>query len=217
MVSIGGDLDHALGMPRRAATISLLPRQRSVLERLVRSPSVENRLVSRAQIVLVAVDFDVCLEQAEAMGVEEQRVRRWRARFVEAADMLNAAELQPVTDVELEALIVDVLRDDYRAGGGSKFSAAQVAQIIALACQQPKELGLPFTHWTPKELAREAKKRKIVDDISPRHIARFFGGGRDTAAPFPVLAEPEDHGSRAAQSRGRSGLRRLRGGDEAHR
>ena len=203
MVFFVDDLDHADLMPRRAAVISLLPRQRSLLERLVRSPTVENRLVSRAQIVLRAVDFEVCLEQAEAMGIEEQRIRRWRTRYADAADKLDAAELQPVADDELQALIVDVLSDSYRSGGGAKFTAAQVAQIIALACEKPADLGLPVTHWTSRELAREAVKRKIVDEISPRHIARFFGGGGDPPSSFSVLAQPEDRRPGAARGRGR--------------
>ena len=76
-------------------------------------------------------------------------------------DRLTAAELLPVSDAELEVLIVDVLSDDYRPGAPPTFSPEQIAQIISLSCEEPETLGLPVTHWTPGELAREAKKRKV--------------------------------------------------------
>jgi len=52
-----------------------------------------------------------------------------------------------------------------------------VAQIISLACEKPEDSGLPVSHWTPPELAREAAKRGIVESISPRQVDRFLKGG----------------------------------------
>jgi putative transposase len=179
-------------MPQYAPVIALLPRQRAVLEHLVRSSSVEQRLAERARIVLRSADGELCVEQAAALGVDTQRVRRWRRRWAAAMDMLASAEAQAVDDDEFETLILGVLGDDYRSGVPPKFTAEQIAQIIALACEEPSALGLPVTHWTPQELAREAKKRGIVDGISPRHVARFFGGGRNSSASLSVLAQPED-------------------------
>lgn len=71
-------------------------------------------------------------------------------------------------------MIVDVLADEPRSGGPPKFSPEQVAAIIALACEPPGDSGLPISHWTPPELAREAAKRGIVESISPRQVDRFL-------------------------------------------
>ncbi|MBI5477298.1 MAG: helix-turn-helix domain-containing protein, partial [Deltaproteobacteria bacterium] len=120
-----------------------------------------------------------------------------------------AAEAAAVTDEALEAAILDVLADEYRSGTPGKFSAEQLAQLIALACQDPKELGLPVSHWTPRELALAAQERGIVDSISPRHVARFFGGGRPPSAPVALLAQPQDRGPRTPRGRGRPHLRGL--------
>ena len=162
-------------MPRHAPEVSLLPRQRSILERLSRSSTEAHRLVERARIILMSADCVRSVDQAVKLGIDAQRVNRWRHRWVDEMDRLLSAELQPVSDDDLEALVLDVLGDDYRSGTPPKFTAEQVAQIISLACEQPKEIGLPVTHWTPRELGAEAKKRKIVDDISPSaHRASFF-------------------------------------------
>ena len=208
-------MDHPLRMPRHSPVIVLLPRQRAILERLIRSSTAEHRIVERSKIVVTAADGDLAIDQAEALNIDRQRVRRWRTRFAEALDLLNAAELQPVSDADLEHLIVDILRDGYRAGTKPTFTPEQIAQIISLACEEPEKLGLPVTHWTPTELGREAVSRKIVDEISPRHIARFFGGGRDSPAPFPVLAQPENHRPGGTRTRGAGGVRGLSRGHQA--
>jgi len=194
--------DHGAVMPQYAPNIVLSRRQRGVLERLCRSSSAEHRIVERARIVLWSADGLLCVDQAASLGVDAQRVRRWRRRWADVMGMLASAEAQEVGDDDLEALVINVLRDDYRSGVHPKFGAEQLAQIIALACEEPSKFGLPVTHWTPSELSREAKKQKIVDEISPRHIARFFGGGSDKATPLAVLAQPEDRRSRAARRRG---------------
>ena len=199
-------------MPRTAPEVSLLPRQRSILERLGRSSTEEHRLVERARIIVMSAAGMRSIDQATALGVDVQRVTRWRHRWVGEMDRLLSAELEPVSDGDLEALIVDVLGDNYRSGTPPKFTAEQVAQIISLACEQPKEIGIPVTHWTAEELRREAKKRQIVDDISRRQVARFFGGGRDSSAPFAVLAQPENHGPSTARARSPHRVRRLRDG-----
>jgi hypothetical protein len=196
-------------MPRSSPPIVLLPRQRRVLEHLIRSPTSEHRIVERARIIVTADDGEIPAEQSVKLGIDRQRIRRWRERFAEASDLLNAAEMEPVSNTDLEHLVVDVLRDSYRSGTKPKFTPEQVAQVLTLACEQPAELGLPFTHWTAAELAREAKKRKIVEDISSRHLARFFEGDRDPPASVSVLAQPDDHRPEGARTRGERGLRRV--------
>jgi hypothetical protein len=114
------------------------------------------------------------LEQAETLGVDRQRVRRWRGRWAAAQERLAAAEAKGVDDKDLKALVLGVLRDEHRNGGVTKFTPEQVAAIIALACEPPADSGLPVSHWTPPELAREAVNRGIVESISPRQVDRFL-------------------------------------------
>lgn len=151
-------------------------------------------LTERARVVLMSADGFTNVEQARVLGVDEQRVRRWRRRWAEGADKVFAAEATDGND--LAEVIADTLDDLYRSGAPCRFTAEQVAQIIALACEKPEDSGRPVSHWTPRELADEAIKREIVDSISPRHVDRFLKGGCDTAAQVAVLAKRQDQGDR---------------------
>lgn len=199
-------------MGRHAPPIKLLPRQRTILEQLSRSRTLERRLAERVYIVLGATQGKTTVAVASELGVDPQRVARWRSRFAAARDALAAKTTDEVPDEELEAAIIDLLSDEERSGSPGKFTAEQLAQLVALACQEPKELGLPVTHWTPRELAACAQQRGIVESISPRHVARFFGGGRSPSAPVALLAQPQDRRSRRPRGRRRADLRGLPAG-----
>jgi putative transposase len=45
---------------------------------------------------------------------------------------------------------------------------------MALACEPPEAYGVPITHWTHRELAREVVKQKIVCSISSSHLGTFL-------------------------------------------
>ena len=47
-------------------------------------------------------------------------------------------------------------------------------RIMALACETPALSDRPVSNWTPRELADEAVKRGIVEQISPRTVERFL-------------------------------------------
>ena len=206
-------------MAQPACPVELHPRQREILERLSRSRKLERRLAERVQIVLGSADGKRSVDQAAALGVDAQRVNRWRRRFAAAAERLAVATMPEVPDEELEAVLLEVMADEERSGVPPKFSAEQLTQIVALACKAPKDVGVPVTHWTPKELAIEAVRQGIVPSISVRHIARFFGGGRSQAASLAVLAQPQGQDGRPRSTRGaREGnLRVVRAGSSAAR
>lgn len=161
-------------MPGPAAAVELTARQQGVLEALTRATSTPQQLAERCRIVVMSAAGQRNLHQAAALGIDRQRVRRWRGRWSAARDRLIGAEAEGASDKDFEALIVDVLRDESRCGVPPKFSPEQVAGIIALACEPPSDSGLPVSHWTPPELAREAVKRGIVESISPRQVDRFL-------------------------------------------
>ncbi len=75
-----------------------------------------------------------------------------------------------------------MLSDEQRPGGPAKFSLEQIVQIVAVACEQPATSGRPISHWTPTEIAQEVVKRGIVQEISPRSVARFLKRGNTATA-----------------------------------
>lgn len=196
-------------MARAKGHVVVTASLRAVLERLVRAYTTPQHIAQRARIVLLSAEGVRNVDQAAALGTDPQRIRRWRRRWASAQPALAAAEEE---DAPLEDLILDLLRDEQRSGRKPVFTAEQVAQIIAVACEKPsEESDRPVSHWTPRELADEVMKRGIVTSISPRHIARFFGGGRAEATSNAVLAQREDQGPRSGRvrSRFRRGVRRV--------
>lgn len=160
---------------RQAAIVRVSVRQKEVLHKWVRNAAgTPHRLVERCRIVLMSADAVNNKEQARRLGVDRQRVRRWRTRWAEHEPRLRQAEREGVKDKDLASLVREVLDDVSRPGGPSKFSAEELAQIISVACEPPADSGRPVTHWTPRELADEVVVRGIVDSISPRHIDRFL-------------------------------------------
>jgi len=139
--------------------------------------------------VLLALADDPCLERvAAAQGLTRVSVRLWRDRWLESADRLLAAEAE-ASEQELLALIEGALDDAPRPGGPATFSPEQIVAIVAVACEPPEKSGRPISHWTARELADEAKKRKIVSDISPRTVSRFLKAGGPSAPQKPLLAQ----------------------------
>lgn len=204
-------------MARHAPALTLSPRVRAVLEALHRQRKLEHRFAERVQIALWSADGMRNLDQARKLGVDPQRIARWRNRLAAAAGRLEAAAGAAPSEEELTEAVLSVLADNYRSGVPAKFSAQQLTAIVALACKEPRDLGLPVTHWTPREIAIEAAKQGIVESISVRHVARFFRGGGAQAAPLAVLAESQNRRSRTARGGGERDLRAVQAGPRAPR
>jgi putative transposase len=158
----------------KASAIEASDRSRKILESILRRRNVPSWLVTRVRIIVYALEGRTNTAIAQALGVQRKAVCLWRERWQSATQGREALESEPVTDQELEAFIIDSLRDAYRSGTPAKFSAEQVVQIVAIACEDPQASGYPISHWTPKEIAAEAVKRGIVESISQRQVGRFL-------------------------------------------
>ena len=149
---------------------------------------------------------------AQVVQCERHMVGVWRRRWVRAFQRLILVECGEKSSA-LPRAIERLLSDSPRRGWAGKFSAEQVAQIIAVACEPPEKCGRPVTHWTPRELADEVKKRSIVESISARQVGRFLKGGRSPAASKPLLAQRRAQRQRGVSAAGGSGVPMLsRGG-----
>jgi len=101
-------------------------------------------------------------------------VQRWRDRWYAS----QAEREQAENDKALRQVIEQTLADVPRQGAPATFSAEQIVQIVALACEEPEASGYPVSHWTPREVRQEAIKRGIVEHISERQVGRFLKRGR---------------------------------------
>ncbi len=169
--------------------IELTCRQRETLERLARRETSPQRLVRRCNIVLEAAKGANNEQIGRRLNIQRGTTRTWRERWAAAAAGLRVAEAEGVADRSLIELIEQVLDDDPRPGAPGVFEAEQIVQIIAVACEDPRDSERPVTHWTPRELADEVIKREIVSRISPRSVGRFLKRSGYQASSEPLLEE----------------------------
>lgn len=164
---------------RPARQITVTDRQRAQLEKWSENKAKSPyRLIERCRIIIMSADGVRNKEQGRILGVNPQRVRRWRKRWAESSDLLVEAEGKEASNKDFAMLLLSVLNDKSGRGRKPSFTAEQVSRLIGLACESPEDSGRPVTHWTPKELAAEAIERGIFETISPRHADRLLKGGR---------------------------------------
>jgi putative transposase len=183
-----------MGGPKLEA-LTVTASQQEILKRIARARASEAGLVRRAKIILgssAGMSNSAIVGQYE---VKHEAVRRWRTRWQANRDRFEQIEaVDGEGDLErrmqdLEVAIRDVLRDEQRSGAPGKFDAEQLVKIMAVACEDPLESGRPISHWTPREIAAEVVKRKIVSSISAQSIERFLKRGADQATLESILAQ----------------------------
>ena len=126
--------------------------------RSVRGP-YRDRL--RAAIVLAAAAGQASAAIARERGVCAGTVRKWRRRFAEGR--------------------LAGLADAPRSGRPPVFTAADRAEVIALACALPAESGVPLSRWSGPDLARELAARRQLT-VSASTIGRWLA--RDVLKPW---------------------------------
>lgn len=138
--------------------------ERNELDVLVRRHSTPQQLALRGRIILAADAGKNNSQIARELAVCVDTVRTWRRRWI----ALQAISLEDLS-------ISERLSDAPRPGLPSQITAEQTCQMLALACEQPKER--PISYWTGREIADEVVARGIVQQISPRHAARLLKNG----------------------------------------
>jgi transposase len=158
-------------MPGKAAKVRITERQQAILLELSKSRTESQAVMQRATIVLRAFEGRLNEQIALEVGMCAAQVGVWRRRWKAAWDELTALECREPR--KLREALQEVFRDAPRAGAPGKFTAEQVAQILALACEPPEKSGRPITHWTRKELHAEVLKRGIAQ-ISESQVGRYL-------------------------------------------
>lgn len=180
-------------MPGKAAKVIITERQQQVLQTMTRSSTCPQALALRAHMILLAFERWDNESIAERLDFERHQVGIWRHRWATAFKRLVLIECCEKPSALREA-IEDLLSDSPRRGCPGKFTAEQVTQILAVACEPPEDSGRPVTHWTARELADEVIQRGIVPSISPRHVGRFLSAGdlKPHLSRYWLNAKPKD-------------------------
>jgi transposase len=160
-------------MPGRTAKVTITERQHDLLETIRNAPTASSQLRQRATIVLLAFQKRSNEEIATEVGLSRRQVSTWRRRWADAWDRLIGIECTQ-SHAAFRRAVEQILRDEPRAGSPGKFTPEQIVQILAVACEPPKQSGRPITHWTAHELADEVVKRDIVPSISVTQVGRYL-------------------------------------------
>jgi transposase len=119
-----------------------------------RSARTAHRDVLRARIVLDAADGRSNARIAADRSVHVDTVRKWRRRFWQHR--------------------LPGLDDLPRTGRPRVFSAVQVAEVKALACELPATSDLPLAKWSCPDIAVEATRRGLVTSMSASTVRRWL-------------------------------------------
>ncbi|WP_405848862.1 IS630 family transposase [Streptomyces sp. NBC_01518] len=137
-----------------ARPIVLTAAERHRLKKAAWGHKTEHRARVRAQIVLRAARGRSNARIAVEVGVHVDTVRAWRGRFAD--------------------LGLPGLADRKRPGRPVAFTALQVAQVKAQACQLPAGAGAPLSRWSCPELAREAVERGIAPFLAASTVRHWL-------------------------------------------
>lgn len=135
--------------------IELTDAQRAELRGLLRAGRTEQRLITRARIVLLADDGQPNVGIAAAVAVCQDTARKWRRRWAAAPGVAS-------------------LGDAERSGRPPRFTPVQVAQVKALACTPPADVDVPLSRWSCPELARQAVDTGVCTAISSPTVRRWL-------------------------------------------
>jgi putative transposase len=174
--------------PAVSPRVQLTARQRACLEQIARRQTSPQRLVRRAKILLALETGANQCHVMRQLHLNRGTGQAWRQRWLALASQLEQIEVDGGSDQARTAMIVAALTDHPRSGTPATFTAQQIVQIVAVACEDPAASGRPSSHWTPREVAEEVRQRGIVETISTRSVGRFLQSSRLTAASGGVLA-----------------------------
>jgi hypothetical protein len=160
-------------MSGKAAKIQITEKQQRILQQVDRSTNAPKRLVQRAGVILMGFAGILNVTIAQELGLARKQVGLWRRRWQQSFDALVAIECHE-SQAALRRAIEDVLGDAPRSGSPGTFTAEQVTQILAVACESPELSGRPIDRWTHRELADEVILRGIVTSISISQVGRYL-------------------------------------------
>lgn len=155
-------------MPKKQAVqIEVNEAAQRDLQKLIARHSTPQQIALRGRIIQKAAQGQTNAEIARMENVHVDIVRKWRLRWY---------GLQAVSLEELS--VQERLSDAPRPGRKATYTPQQVCKITALACEKPTEQSQrPISQWSNREIAAEVKRRGIVENISPRHVARLLKRG----------------------------------------
>src|SRR5713101_4578396 len=169
--------------------VQMTARQRACLEQIARRQTSPQRLVRRVKMLLALETGVTQCHVMRQMHLNRGTVQMWCRRWCALVPTLAQMDADEGSDKALTTMMEGSLADQPRAGTPATFTAEQIVQIVAVACEDPADAGRPVSHGTPREVAEAVRKRGLVATISTRSVGRFFKSGGCAAPSGRVLAQ----------------------------
>ena len=167
----------------KAPAVNLHPLQKDILEQIAKSRTGRNDHRQRARFILLCDESFSNNQAGQQVGMKSRPAGHWRKRWLSTQDKLVTIEMAQTKHPNgLLKAIESILSDLPRSGAPPTFSAEQVAQILTVACEDPRQSDLPLSHWTLGTLKHEVIKRGIVNSISTSRLQVFLKSGCIKAA-----------------------------------
>ena len=160
-------------MAGKAAKIMVTERQEAILQQIANAATATVHQAQRARIILEAFQGKLNRDIAAEVGLNRGQIGLWRRRWADSFEALIAIECRE-TNATLYRAIQQVLGDAPRSGAPGTFTAEQVTQILAVACEPPENSGRPINCWTHRELTDEVIRRGIVPSISKSQVGSYL-------------------------------------------
>lgn len=160
-------------MSGKAAKTVVTEKQQMILKQIAGAATATVQHAQRAKIILNAFQGKLNGDIAVQVGLDRVQIGLWRLRWAASFDALVAIECRE-SNAELFRAIQQVLSDASRSGAPGIFTAEQVTQILAVACEPPENSGRPINRWTHRELTDEVILRGIVPSISRSQVGSYL-------------------------------------------
>ena len=164
-----------------AAAIPMSERHYGLLVKESHKRTISVQYVDRIGILLKASPQGGGLNNSQIkrdLSISLNTVKTWRLRWTQHYCRLSNFEMgqdnKGVSDHELVCEMLNILEDLPRSGAPKTISLSQQEQIVALACEEPSQFGLPITNWTHEMLAQVAINQDIVKTISSRYVGTLL-------------------------------------------
>ena len=168
--------------------------QRNLFEHWVRCSTSPQWLVIRCRIILALNNETPKYRIAREQRKDIKTVRKWAKRWLSANRELSKLEDTDIKRKEYCEKIMIALSDATRPGRPLIFTAEQVVQLIALACEVKDASDEATSHWTWSEPVTESVKRGIFEKISSSSVGRFLKEAhiKPHLSHYWINAQPEE-------------------------
>nr|WP_299466684.1 helix-turn-helix domain-containing protein [uncultured Microscilla sp.] len=126
--------------------------------------------------ILLCIDEGLgVLATSRQLRTSAPTVSKWSKRWLVGFESLCAYEAkESPSDSALLVRMLEILSDAPRTGAPARISLSDKEKLVALACQKPKDFGIPLTSWNREMLAKVAVCEGIVEKISGGYVSKIL-------------------------------------------